>query len=86
MNTCKKLIVIICLIFLALIVWFVCYQIGCLINKANIFFDSYNIQRSIPNLVNIDNGFLISVDPNNNWIRLQLDPNYVEFKIKGKLK
>lgn len=69
------------LFIIALMIFVVGIRIGNILCKIERFVDNYKIYN---NSFKIKENWLISIDPNENWIKFKVDPNCLEFKIKEK--
>lgn len=70
------------LVICAELIFLITFTLTKRINDIWIFTRRYNQN----NPISIKKDFLISIDPDNNWIRVILDPNLVEFRVKGEIK
>lgn len=75
---------------------FFCYKYGRILHKTEKFVDNYKIYDSLDKHIiqdtirdtlkefTIKGNWLISFDPNSNWMRFQYDPNRLQLKKEGK--
>lgn len=76
----KYFVIVVCFELLLLATFLSTFTLTQRINDIWKFTQSY----SYNNPISIKKDFLISIDPDNNWIRIMLDPNAIEFKVKGE--